>query len=62
MLAGRVRKGSERSCMVGRSWQRTRNQEVMGRMKSPRARDASVAANLVPGQPGGGGKGMTRGF
>lgn len=62
MLAGRVREGSERSCTVGRSWPRTRNEEIHGENKRPWARDASLAETLVPGQPGEVGEGMTRGF
>lgn len=33
-----------------------RTRKSPGRMTSPRARDASMAASLVPGQPGGGGE------
>lgn len=43
-----------------------RTRKSLGRMTSPRARDASMDATLVPGQPWGwvgeGWGGMTRGF
>lgn len=35
VLAGRVRGGLERSCTVGRSWHRTRNQEAQRENKKP---------------------------
>lgn len=47
---GRLRKG------VHGGEELSRARKSLGRMTSPRARDASVAAALVPGQPGGGGE------
>lgn len=54
--AGQAGKGRLRKVMHGGE-ELARSRKSLGRMTSPRARDASMAATLVPGQPGGGGWG-----
>ena len=57
VLAGRVREAWKGHAWWGGAGKELGTGKSLGRMTSPMARDASVAATLVPGQPGGGGKG-----